>query len=500
MLVKTLYSKQKYHRNIKLVTTNERRNKLASEPNYHSTEYISKDLLVMEMRKTEVRMNKPIYLDQAIVDLSKTLMFEVWYDYIKPKFGDKAKLRYMDTDSFVMYIETEDFYKDISVDVDRWFDTSNFNESDNRPLEIRKNKKGVGKFKDELGGKILTEFCALRAKAYAYKLDDDTEKKKAKGTKKCIVKREIIFKSYLDALFNDEVIIKSQQRFRSDHHKVYTEEINKIALSSNDDKRTQTFDKVTTYPYGTNIFMTCENEMLSKNKFSDKLNNESQVLRIKSQELRNDAQSLRNESQELRNELKELRNKSQELRNKFQVLRNEAEVLRNESQKPRNKPLPARNESKVLRNKSQKLRNEAQIIRNESLLVRNELHELGSKSQELRNKSQVLRNEAQVLRNEAQIHKNKSWIHKKKSQVLREKLQDIRSEARAIRNESFLATRKSENLRSEAEAIRISSEVLRLEAQALRSILFKSDEKICMPLIERNITFDDLEDALDTTS
>ena len=115
MLVKTLYSKQKYHRNIKLVTTNERRNKLASEPNYHSTEYISKDLLVMEMRKTEVRMNKPIYLGQAILDLTKTLMYEFWYGYIKSKFGDKARLSYMDTDSFVMYIKTEYFYQYILV-------------------------------------------------------------------------------------------------------------------------------------------------------------------------------------------------------------------------------------------------------------------------------------------------------------------------------------------------------------------------------------------------
>ena len=159
-------------------------------------------------------------------------------------------------------------------------------------------------FKDKLGGKIMTEFSALRAKAYAYKLDDDTEKKKAKGTKKCIVKREITFKNYADALFNDEVIIKSQQRFRSDHHKVYTEEINKIALSSNDDKRIQTFDRVTTFPYGINVLKMCENEMLSRNKFSDKLNSESQVLRNKSQELRNETQSLRNESRELRNELK----------------------------------------------------------------------------------------------------------------------------------------------------------------------------------------------------
>ena len=128
----------------------------------------------------------------------------------------------------------------------------------------------IGKFKDELGGKIMIEFCALRAKAYAYKLDDDTEMKKAKGTKKCIVKRELMFENYVDALFNDEVIIRSQQRFRSDHHRVYTEEVNKNALSSNDDKRIQIFDKVTSYPYGTNTFMVCENEMLSKNKFSDR--------------------------------------------------------------------------------------------------------------------------------------------------------------------------------------------------------------------------------------
>ena len=119
-------------------------------------------------------------------------------------------------------------------------------------------------FKNEFGGKILTEFCALRAKAYAYKLDDDTEKKKAKGTKKLIVKREITLKSYVYSLFNDEVIIKSQQRFRSDHHKVYTEEVNKIALRSNDDKRIQTFDKVKTFPYGTNVFNVFQNEMLLK--------------------------------------------------------------------------------------------------------------------------------------------------------------------------------------------------------------------------------------------
>ena len=214
------------HKDIKIVASSKRRSILASEPNYHSTKYISKELLIMEMNKVEVKMNKPIYLGQAILDISKTLMYEFWFDYIKAKYTDKARLCYMDTDSFVMNIETDDFQKDIADDVDKWFDTSNFDKNDNRPLES--GRKVIGKFKDELGGKIMTEFCALRAKAYAYKLDDDTEKKKAKGTKKCIVKREITFKNYVDALFNDEIVIRSQQRFRTDHHRVYTDEVNKI--------------------------------------------------------------------------------------------------------------------------------------------------------------------------------------------------------------------------------------------------------------------------------
>ena len=145
------------HRDIKLVTTDKRRSILASEPNYHSTKYISKDLLVMEMKKTEVRMNKPIYLGQAILDISKTLMYEFWYDYIKPKYGDNTRLCYMDTDSFTMHIKTEDFYKDITLDVDRWFYTSNYDKTLNRPLLIGKNKKVISKFKDELGGKIMIE-------------------------------------------------------------------------------------------------------------------------------------------------------------------------------------------------------------------------------------------------------------------------------------------------------------------------------------------------------
>ena len=131
-------------------------------------------------------------------------------------------------------------------------------------LPIGKNKKAIGLFKDELGGKIMTEVVALRAKAWAYIMDDGSEHKIAGGTKKCVMKRRIVFKNYTDCLFNEKTILKSQQRFKSDCHNVYTEEINKIALNSNDDKRLLTFDKITTYPYGTNAFKVCKSEMLSK--------------------------------------------------------------------------------------------------------------------------------------------------------------------------------------------------------------------------------------------
>ena len=154
------------HRDIKLVTTEEKRIKLVSEPNYHTTKQFSENLLAIEMKKTKVKMNKPVYLGMSILDISKTLMYKFWYDYFKPKYGDRAKLCYTDTDSFIIHITTEDFFVDISDDVERWFDTSNFDENGKRSPLIGKNKKVIGLFKDKLGGKIIKEFCALRAKTY----------------------------------------------------------------------------------------------------------------------------------------------------------------------------------------------------------------------------------------------------------------------------------------------------------------------------------------------
>ena len=120
------------------------------------------------MKKTKVKMTKPLYLGMPILDISKIFMYEFWYDYINPKYGDRAKLCYTDTDSFVIYIKTEDFFEDISNDVEKWHDRYNYDKNDKRPLPIGKNKKVPGLFKDELGGKIITEFVALRLKAYSY--------------------------------------------------------------------------------------------------------------------------------------------------------------------------------------------------------------------------------------------------------------------------------------------------------------------------------------------
>ena len=130
-------------RDIKLVTTDKRRNQLTSEPNYHTTKYFSGNLMAIEMKKIKLKMNKPIYLGMSILDISKTLMYEFWYDYIKPKYHDRAKLCYMDTDSFVIHIKSEDCYEDIANDVEKLFDTSNCNEDDARLLPIDCNKKEI---------------------------------------------------------------------------------------------------------------------------------------------------------------------------------------------------------------------------------------------------------------------------------------------------------------------------------------------------------------------
>ena len=240
------------HKDMKLVTNQDKYRIYVMKPNFKGGVKFSENIMGVEMGKTEIKMNKPVYLGQAILDLSKTLMYEFHYDYMKPKYSDKLQLCYMDTDSFVYEIETKDFYEDISEDVEARFDTSNYSKDENRPLPIGKNKKIIGMMKDELGGKIMTEFIALRAKMYAYKKIDQIkpEDKRCKGTKKCVVAKNLTFNDYKTCLFEGKTIYREQLLFENKKHEIYTVNKTKIALNRDDDKRLVLADGITTLARG----------------------------------------------------------------------------------------------------------------------------------------------------------------------------------------------------------------------------------------------------------
>ena len=235
-------------RNIKLVTTEEKYLCTVMSPNFKSGVLFGENLMGCEMGKIKVAMNKPVYLSQAILDLSKIIMYEFHYDYMVPKYGDRLKLCYMDTDSLVYHIKTEDFYADIVDDVQTRLDTSGY--IPDRPLPVGLNKKVIGLMKDELGGKIMTEFVALRPKLYSYKKLDGSEDKKCKGIKKCIVKKTLTFEDYKTCLFSDSTEYRSQLMFRSAKHEVHTIEVNKVTLNRDDDKRISGKDGISTFARG----------------------------------------------------------------------------------------------------------------------------------------------------------------------------------------------------------------------------------------------------------
>ena len=186
----------------------------------------------------------------CILDLSKTLMYDFHYNYIKPKYGERAKLLFTDTDSLAYEIQTEDFYKDIKGDVERKFDTSNFLKDHPSGIPVGVNKKVVGMMKDEAGGKIIEEFVGLRAKLYSYKVMSGEGEKKCKGVKKCVVEKTISFQDYKRCLFNGGKQYRKMNVFRSRKHEIFTEEVNKVALSGDDDKRKICEDRIHTHAYG----------------------------------------------------------------------------------------------------------------------------------------------------------------------------------------------------------------------------------------------------------
>ena len=187
------------HRNIKLITNRDAYLKAVMKPNFKSGTLFDENLMGREMGKIKIVMNKPVCLGQAILDLSKIVMYEFHYNYMKQKYPEELTFCYMDTDSLIYDIETDDFYKDIAKDVKDRFDTSGYNP--NRPLPVGLNKKLIGLMKDELRGEIMTEFITLRPKMYAYKTGS-AESKERKRIKKCVVKKTISFEDYKACLFS----------------------------------------------------------------------------------------------------------------------------------------------------------------------------------------------------------------------------------------------------------------------------------------------------------
>jgi hypothetical protein len=202
------------------------------------------------MRRTKLEYNKPVYLGMCILDLSKTLMYDFHYNYIKNKYGSRAQLLFTDTDSLAYEIKTKDFYADIADDVEKLFDTSDYPREHPSGIKTGVNKKVIGMFKDEAAGLQIEEFVGLRAKLYSYKMFEGDEHKKCKGVKKSVVKKTITHDDYIDCLFNGSEQSRRMKVIRSYKHEVFTEEVNKIALSGDDDKRVVQDDRVHTLAHG----------------------------------------------------------------------------------------------------------------------------------------------------------------------------------------------------------------------------------------------------------
>ena len=232
---------------VRLVTDEKKLLKLTSKPTYVSSKIFNENLVAVHKIKETLTLNRPAYVGMCILDLSKTLMYDFHYNYIKSKYGDKAKLLFTDTDSLTYEIEAKDVYKDFWNDKDK-FDNSDYNE--NSPYFDKTNKKVIGKMKDEAAGVPICEFVGLRSKMYSYMKDNQKGGKTAKGIKKNIIKNNITHENYRDTLFNDEQMMHKMKTIRSENHQIGNYEINKVSLSCFDDKRYLHEDGMTSYAYG----------------------------------------------------------------------------------------------------------------------------------------------------------------------------------------------------------------------------------------------------------
>ena len=250
--------------NIKLVDDRDKALKLSSRPNFERATIFDPNLVAIHMKKTDIYFNKPIYVGQAILDRSKTLMFDFHYNYIREKYANKSELLFTDTDSLMYHIQTDDFYSDISLDIKDKFDTSDYPSDHQSGILTGVNKKVIGMFKDEVAGKQITHFVGLRPKLYSFKIENWMEVRKCKGIKKNVVKKGINFEDYVKCLFSSEKQMKTMKIIRSENHDIFSKEVNKVALSCDDNKSIINKNKVNTLAINErNIYTTTDRRIQS---------------------------------------------------------------------------------------------------------------------------------------------------------------------------------------------------------------------------------------------
>ena len=232
---------------VRLITDEKKLLKMASKPTYVSSKIFNENLVAVHKIKETLTLNRPAYVGMCILDLSKTLMYYFHYNYIKEKYGNKARLLFTDTDSLTYEIEAKDVYQDFWNDKDR-FDNSDYPE--NSPYFDKTNKKVIGKFKDEAAGIPITEFVGLRSKMYSYIKDNQKVGKTAKGIKKNIIKNDIKHEDYKNVLLNNKQIHHTMKTIRSINHQLGSYELNKVSLSCFDDKRYIANDGFNSFAYG----------------------------------------------------------------------------------------------------------------------------------------------------------------------------------------------------------------------------------------------------------
>ena len=231
---------------VRLVTDENKLLKYVSKPTYVSSKIFNENLVAVHKIKETLTLNRPAYVGMCILDLSKTLMYDFHYNYIKNKYGEKAKLLFTDTDSLTYEIEAEDVYQEFWDDKNK-FDNSDYPESS--PYFDKTNKKVIGKFKDEAAGVPICEFIGLRSKMYSYIKDNQKVGKTAKGIKKNVIKKDVQHENYKETLFNNKQMYHKMKTIRSESHQLGSYEINEVSLSCFDDKRYIHKDGKTSYAY-----------------------------------------------------------------------------------------------------------------------------------------------------------------------------------------------------------------------------------------------------------